>query len=125
MNWESHTNDCYKYTCDETRSVTPYKCGISANDNLVCINDRCVDSTMLNDYSYAVDIEFDDVNITNINSLTIITYIHDTTGVDINAMVVSPGIDKQGHVLKVLVYVKDEDDADTIKDALDKCVRHN
>jgi len=73
--------------------------------------------------TWTVEIVFDDLNASDVDTNVLIRKISEMTGTDQSMMNVSLDVDDDGHVLRALVVVENETVADAILETLDECLK--
>jgi len=69
IEWEERSNECMEYACDSMHGLVSWKMCNSSNDaRLVCVNgSECVESQIMNERSYSVEMEVEDMKIEDFN----------------------------------------------------------
>ena len=104
------------YECDYERGPVSSMCS-SGNDgvNLVCKDDECVPYESLDKDVWSVEISFEnEINATDLNTTEIIEWIVAQTNVDISEVDIGVEVNDDGQVVRVIVFVSDEESAEMI-----------
>jgi len=117
--WEKKTNNCFEYQCvNSSGGIAWSKCNSTNDIHRMCIDNECVTETdSLNKDKWGVELR---VNVTasefDLEEFTLllenITGKHDLT-------VGTEATETTGCVVRIVVFVDDEDDASTILNAID------
>jgi len=118
--YEDLTNGCMEYHCsNQSGRVSWSLCNSTENVSNICIRGQCVSDAMPrtpNGKKWSVvlllvsdEVKPDDVNITDIALIT-----SNMSGVDVNDIVIGVEVDDEGYVISVVVYVDDEEMANSI-----------
>jgi len=111
--WESLTNNCTEYRCDEDNGLVAWSmCNNTNQHKFMCINDGC----LLRDQKWSVEISFDGIKEYELNRTEVKVQIEALTGLDITDVGIELGDD--AYVLNVIVIVDDEDTGKIIVDAV-------
>ena len=118
--WETRKNGCFEYQCHNESGMIGWSlCNNSESVKRLCVNEECVeDKTDVHDKSWSVEIIVEDVNPMEVNASETIRSISNLTGIEVDKMTVVMEMDEHGHIVRVTVYVEDEESAQTIADAL-------
>jgi len=118
--WESHTNGCFTYQCNNETGRLVVVC----SDGFVCINDECTESKVLkeDEKQTRVEIEMNHrVQVHELNTTEEIERIQTETGVSSDQLKLKLDVDEQGFVVRVIVYVDNFETAHLISKAVEKC----
>jgi len=115
--WESQTNDCYLYYCEnEPGLVSKRVCNSSADVSRVCMNgESCIENWKTETTVWTVGIEFDglDSNVTGlVQNLTVLfssLLEHSSLGTE---------VDGDGKLLTIVIDFEDEQSANSVKEAV-------
>ena len=111
VEWEGRTTDCFNYTCDNN---TGYGFeSLCTGDNQICMNDRCEEEETLND-NWKVVIDVDEMSVTDWTSTELLSIISKWSGVDAENMKIGIETNDEGQIIRIIVIVKDEHDANSI-----------
>ena len=113
--WEGRTDACVEYKCDDEskRDIMISACVEKNGQRQMCINDMCkpVDSSL------SVYINVDDgMNAADFTSDELAETIRKSTGIDVNTVGIELGDD--GKVVRVIVFVDNEQSARMIVDVM-------
>jgi len=112
--WESQTDECMEYKCvKDDGFVSLSTCYSTDKTNRVCVNHRCIDDeTIKKTY---VEVELDEgVKATEVNVAAIIEAISALCEISSDLIEIGYVLDSNGNVLRVLVFVGDEQTANIV-----------
>jgi len=119
--WENQTTQCVKYECvvgngDESRNIC------NGNSD-ICMNGNTCESkeSVMDGKEWRIEIEVVATNATDVNIAEIIEVVAETTGADESNVKVGVEMNEVGEVVRVIVYVNDEDTAKNLEVAVNEC----
>jgi len=119
--WESHSNACYEYYCDnENGEMTRDLCNDTNGVTQTCVNNNiCVVSDKP---AISVDIELNPktVRITEFNATDILLYLSKKYGGKTDLMKIGFDTDDEGYVVRIVVIVDDKETAESIAAGIDE-----
>jgi len=120
--WKNHDfSECEKEVClNETGFVTQGKC---KGDMSLCVDGECLNkSNTVNDINWIVVLEIEGVNCTELAVNSTLTTISDLSGVIPEEIIVGVEIDDDGQIVRVYVFIDDEEAAYNIANFTEECV---
>ena len=122
VDWEMESNGCAEYDCTNDGGLVYGICNKSGySSSRLCANDECVEKDTMKDKGMRVVIELEDgVNITEMNSTEILNMLAVETGIDKNELSIGYEVNQEGYVVRVIVYVRDESNAQLIVEAVNR-----
>jgi len=123
--WEDQTNGCVEYRCDnETGLVSWSNCNSTSETTWICVNEQCIEKNQKTSNEVAIEIELEEgVSIDEVNTTSIADVLSTRLGIDANKLTIGWTNDDERNILSVIIYVKNDDIAQVIYDALDKIER--
>jgi len=123
--WESKTNGCIQYECSNEKGFSAWSmCNSTAEKEKMCIFNECRDKTM--EYGkYCITVDIDGVSIVTVNLTEELKAINTITGVNDNSLILSLETDKEGMVIRVILYMDSEDLYKRIAEAINKLDKNN
>ena len=121
--WENQTNGCVEYECNnDTGNVWWYIfCNSSDGINRTCMNGQCVTYNSLNERGWIVEIEFDYMNASDLNTTEIMETISAMTNVDVNEIEIGVEMSNERNATFVTIVVNNKRIAQSIVDSLNNC----
>jgi len=118
--WEEKTNSCTEYQCDnEEGPISWSKCNSSVDVIRECVNDTCIENKKNN----SVEIELKPgVKEEEMNKEQILNNLNELYKIDSEDIAIEWETDKNGYVIRVVFYVKDEKKAKDLSDAVSGCI---
>jgi len=119
--WEQQTNGCVAFQCiNDIGGLTWSMCNGTNESTQVCVNGQCVEERNIpQDRIWTVVIDVNETNLEDVNIEVITTATSELSGVNANDIIVGVECDEQGFVIRVVVYVNDEEKASKIKIAVE------
>jgi len=121
--WQDQSGNCYEYQChNESGMIKWSKCNSSAAVSRMCINDACIESKPSESSSeerVSVVIEFNGVQVTDLNMAELISNISVLSGVDSSEFTVGVEVDDKGYIVRVVLYLNDAETATVIAKSVD------
>jgi len=120
--WENRTNGCVEYQCDNsTGPITKIICESSDAVNRFCINDQCVENKEIVNNKVAVEITLaDGVNIAEMSTEAVLEVLAETLSIETKDVIVEWEMNEEGNVIRMIVYVSDEETASLIATTIDE-----
>jgi len=111
--WENQTDNCIKYDCKNESGVFLYsKCISTEGENLTCANNQC---TKRDSSRVTVVVEMGDgITIEEFNVTSVQDTLKDLCPEVTSAVVVGWETTEESYVIRVILYVEDEDTANVI-----------
>jgi len=124
--WESQTNGCIHYYCDnESGGVSWSMCNSTDDTSRICVENECKDNTLnyvpINDGEWTVEIIVDGIDTNDVNINEIIETTSAMCGVDKNKLKIGLEFDDHGRVTRIYVIVDDKNTADVISQTVNYC----
>ena len=117
--WESQSNGCVEYQCDNKAGfISRSKCN-SSNDE-TCVNDKCVAENSMDDKEWAVVIELNMTGDEKIAPEEISAELSELSGVNSSEFSIGIEYDSKGKPVRVIVYVTDKETAAKIEASLNE-----
>jgi len=108
--WENRTNGCFKYQChNESGGLVWSTCNSTDKTSFVCVNNECLEEGANEGWSVIVDVS--ELNVTDFSSDETLDELSRHTGIDVNDMSIGTETDGNGVILRLIVYVEDEETA--------------
>jgi len=118
--WESKSNSCYEYQCDEDKGPIYWKqCNNSGSMERVCENDQCIEKYQAR---LCVEISVEDIDVGSLNMTELRKTISSLTNVEESKLKIQADVNEKGEVVHLKIMVDDETTADTIKDKINKAI---
>jgi len=121
--WIERTNGCMRYECnDKIGKVSWSMCNSTDEETRMCIDGQCHvedKEAMVEDgktWSVEIDMSDADVKPEDLDLVEVKTNISELTGVDSEDIVLAVEVDDSGKLVRVVVYVKDEETATIVAD---------
>ena len=115
LEWEELEDECFDYEClNDTGFVVS---GSKCDNNMICVDDKCINEDELRDWTISIDIDSSDTNPVNMTEVKMEVSL--LTNVDVNDFEISVDYDADGHAVRVIIYAGDESTANNIKAKID------
>jgi len=115
IEWESRTNGCAEYQCDNENG----KMSWSLCNNSICLAGKCEDKDKLEEKGWVVEMEIDPIEVVKVVVEDIAKDIDRLTGVGEGNVKVGVETDSKGNIVRVLAYIDNYDTAKVVADAVD------
>jgi len=121
--FESQTNECMEYHCyNDTGRLSWSLCNSTDVLTNICVDGKCVGG---NDYtpgsrrwSVVVELSDDEVKAGDLDFTEIAVAASNMTGIDFTDIVVGAVFDDEGYVVRIILYVDDEQKAKVMADEM-------
>jgi len=119
--FEGRTDGCVECHCyNDTGPVSWSLCNSTDKVNKVCVDGFCNESRIYEENTWIVEIKVDDdVKPEELDTAEMSSNITSLTGLSEDEFTIGFEIDGNGHVVRIILYVKDEKNANMIADAVD------
>ena len=121
--WKKRTNKCAEYQCNNESGLLSWSmCNSTNSISRMCVSDQCIDTStdVPSEQHFYVEIEMDvGVNVSEMDSGEILEIISQQLGVDTSEVRVAWEVDEEGYVIRVVVFVNDEETAKVIASGID------
>ena len=120
IEWEKQSNECIERRCiNETGFVSWSMCNSTNETNRVCVNnEQCVEKKNVKKPYIEVDVD-DSLKILDVNLTTTTDTISLLCNVSSSGITVGYESDDDGNIIRIIIYVDDEDTANIVADILD------
>ena len=125
IEWESKTNDCIHCECNnESGNIFWSKCNSSEHFFQMCVNEECVETEIVKEEKWIVEVEFDiDPSIiATLNTTELLETISEMTGIDLDDLSSGVDFDTEDDSWRMNLMANDEESAELIADTLQKCL---
>jgi len=112
IRWENESNGCVEYQCSNISGVFVKKVKCRNSENItICGDVTCVSQDK--DWAVVIDIESEERVLMTPDEIR--DELSNMTDIDISEMIIGIEYDDNGFIARIIVYVKDEDQAQIIK----------
>ena len=116
--WEDRTNDCMHYEChNESGYMSWSMCNSTKEEKRICMNEQCIVEDE-HDKGWSVELDVKDLSPEELDILDPLTSIGELTGVDREHLSLAVEVDESGNIMRVVVFVKDEETATMLADTM-------
>jgi len=116
-------DNCYEYQCDNEGRIKSWSSCNSTNEvTRICMNNECIEEDKINDNDgWIISVDLVDVNADVLNETEIISLLGNINGINTIKFRIGTEINDKGQIKRIIIYTTDEQDAQTIANALDNC----
>jgi len=118
--WNSQTNDCVEYQCNNQSGFISWKmCNNTKDDEFYCMDEKCVQKEKVEEHKWEITIEIEETDAVELNTTDIMEQISKLSGIDIEKLTVGIDLNDEGQVISIIVYVDEEDSMKMIVEAVE------
>ena len=122
--WENRSDKCIKYTCDNSSGLSSKSLCTSTDEvERICIDGRCEEIQRIYTDEWIVEIEVEGIEAVDLNTTELLQNISSVSNIDVQELRIATEIDDKGRVVRILVFVKDEETAQIVETSVknDSC----
>jgi len=125
--WESKSNGCYEYQCDNESGPIYWKeCNSSEGTERVCENDRCIKIESEKEKKlFHVEIELTGLDLTNFNGTEFQVSLSNLANIEAEKLRIRVNMNEKDEVIHIIVVVNDKTTADIISDKINELECNN
>jgi len=119
--WEKRSNNCAKYVCDNSSGPISWSlCNSSDDMDLVCVDEQCVEQNdAMNGREWSVEIIMNGTKVDDVYTVEVISTVNELTSIKLSGDSIGVVVDETGFVVRIVIYVEDEETANTIASAIE------
>jgi len=121
--FESRTNKCVEYRCyNDSGPVAWSLCNSTDETNLICIEGECIKdkTTEVNTWTVEINMDANGVRPSELNTTELMLNISVISGISEEKLSLGFETDEKGYVVRILLYVKDEEEAKVVTKSLEE-----
>ena len=124
--WEEQTNECTKYLCDNSSGfVRENICNSDDETSRICIEGKCIENKTVEEEGWIVEIEVEGINSRDFNTTELAQHISTISAIDSEEITIGIEADEDGQVIRILIFVGDEDKANSVETSVKRILGRN
>lgn len=117
--WENRKNECAEFMCDnKSGPVSWSRCNKTSEASMMCLNEKCVEEETIR-LPFIVEVEVEPgTKVGDIDTEELRELLIEECNIEPDAIQVGWEADEDGYVIRVLIFVEDEETAEAVRAAI-------
>jgi len=122
IEFEKQRTGCIEHTCDNDIGLITWSlCNSTESQNLVCMNDRCIEDKSVMDEKVKIEIEIEEgLKAIEMNTSDFVESLSLQLGIEKELISMAYECDNEGNIVRIILYVNNEQDVNAIVEGVKK-----